>query len=294
MWEYFYGAMATRTGMTQVFELTWLPDRGIVLRLPAANHPEKAAPYVHRAGHLAVFDQSTRWCALLGVNNAADVAEMMEGHRFRHFIRLNEALHDKAIADIAADIAIQHKKIVLVAGPSSSGKTTFAQRLALHLNVIGLQPLVISLDNYYLDRDSIPLQEDGTLDLEAISTLDVPLFRQHLAELLDGREVLLPTFSFKLGKRNPAYLSADERQAALVLSRSLKIGKQLVEDGEKSAKAIKDAITAEINKEPLARIDYVDVVDFETITPVDEIKGTTLVAIAVYIGKTRLIDNFIA
>ena len=128
---------------------------------------------------------------------------MMEGHRFRHFIRLNEALHDKAIADIAADIAIQHKKIVLVAGPSSSGKTTFAQRLALHLNVIGLQPLVISLDNYYLDRDSIPLQEDGTLDLEAISTLDVPLFRQHLAELLDGREVLLPTFSFKLGKRNP-------------------------------------------------------------------------------------------
>ena len=90
------------------------------------------------------------------------------------------------------------------------------------------------------------------------------------------------------------YLSADERQAALVLSRSLKIGKQLVDAGEKSAKAIKDAITAEINKEPLAKIDYVDVVDFDTITPVDEIKGTTLVAIAVYIGKTRLIDNFIA
>ena len=90
------------------------------------------------------------------------------------------------------------------------------------------------------------------------------------------------------------YLSADERQAALVLSRSLKIGKQLVEDGEKSAQSIKDAITAEINKEPLAKIDYVDVVDFDTITPVDEIKGTTLVAIAVYIGKTRLIDNFIA
>ena len=90
------------------------------------------------------------------------------------------------------------------------------------------------------------------------------------------------------------YLSADERQAALVLSRSLKIGKQLVDAGEKSAKVVKDAITAEINKEPLAKIDYVDVVDFDTITPVDEIKGTTLVAIAVYIGKTRLIDNFIA
>ena len=90
------------------------------------------------------------------------------------------------------------------------------------------------------------------------------------------------------------YLSADERQAALVLSRSLKIGKQLVDAGEKSAKVVKDAITAEINKEPLAKIDYVDVVDFDTITPIDELKGTTLVAIAVYIGKTRLIDNFIA
>ena len=90
------------------------------------------------------------------------------------------------------------------------------------------------------------------------------------------------------------YLSADERQAALVLSRSLKIGKQLVDAGEKSAKVVKDAITAEINKEPLAKIDYVDVVDFDTITPIDELKGTTLVAIAVYIGNTRLIDNFIA
>ena len=96
-----------------------------------------------------------------------------------------------------------------------------------------------------------------------------------------------------MSSRN-TYLSADERQAALVLSRSLKIGKQLVDAGEKSAQAVKDAIIAEINKEPLAKIDYVDVVDFDTITPVDEIKGTTLVAIAVYIGKTRLIDNFIA
>ena len=90
------------------------------------------------------------------------------------------------------------------------------------------------------------------------------------------------------------YLNTEERKAALVLSRSLSIGKKLVEAGEKDAKAVKDAITAEINKEPLAKIDYVDVVDFDTITPVDEIKGTTLVAIAVYIGKTRLIDNFIA
>lgn len=201
VWEYFYGAMAAHTGMTPVFELTWLPDRGIVLRLPTAGHMDTPAAYVHRAKHLAVFDQSTAWCALLGVNNAADVSQLMETQRFRHFIRLNEALHDKAIADIAEDVARQHKKIVLVAGPSSSGKTTFAQRLALHLTVIGLQPLVISLDNYYLDRDSIPVGPDGKVDLEAITTIDVPLFRQQMAALLEGQEVELPRFSFKTGKR---------------------------------------------------------------------------------------------
>lgn len=231
MWEYFYGAMATCTGMTQIFDLTWLPDRGIVLRLPSAEDPDHAEPYVHRAGHLAAFDQSTKWCSLLGVNNAADVAEMMEGHRFRHFIRLNEALHDKAIADIAADIAIQHKKIVLVAGPSSSGKTTFAQRLALHLNVIGLQPLVISLDNYYRDRDSIAPGPDGQVDLEAIDTIDVPLFRRHLKELLDGGEVLLPTFSFQRGKRNPGGIPTSLREGQVLVIEGIHGLNPMLSDG---------------------------------------------------------------
>ena len=108
-----------------------------------------------------------------------------------------------------------------------------------------------------------------------------------------GRPIIREEDGLTKSSRN-TYLNTEERKAALVLSRSLSIGKKLVEAGEKDIKAVKDAITAEINKEPLAKIDYVDVVDFNTITPVDEIKGTTLVAIAVYIGKTRLIDNFIA
>ncbi len=201
IWEYFYGAMVSRTGQTKVFALTWLPDRGIVLRLPTAEQPQLPAPYVHRPKHLAVFDQSNEWCALLGVMNASDVADMIAQRRFRHFIRLNEALHDKAIAEIAEEISIQHRKIVLIAGPSSSGKTTFAERLALHLRVIGLQPAVISLDNYYLNRDSFKPQADGTIDLESIDTIDVPLFRAQMNALLDGEEVLLPTYAFNLGRR---------------------------------------------------------------------------------------------
>lgn len=214
MWEYFYGAMAASTGATPVFDLTWLPDRGIVLRLPTADCPALPAPYVHRPKHLAVYDQSGEWCRVLGVENAADVARLIETHRFRHFIRLNEALHDKAIGDIADDVVRQRRKIVLVAGPSSSGKTTFTQRLALHLTVLGMKPLVVSLDNYYIDRDQLPLEPDGTVDLEAISTLDVPLFRQHMAGLLEGKQVLLPRYSFKTGKREqegiPAQLGKNQ------------------------------------------------------------------------------------
>ena len=142
------------------------------------------------------------------------------------------------------------------------------------------------LDSYPrdLNRDA-KLCEDAGVDI---------IFHPEAEEMYaDGFSIIREEDGLAKSSRN-TYLSADERQAALVLSRSLKIGKQLVEAGEKSAKVVKDAITAEINKEPLAKIDYVDVVDFDTITPVDEIKGTTLVAIAVYIGKTRLIDNFIA
>ncbi len=231
VWEYFYGAMAAHTGMTPVFELTWLPDRGIVLRLPTAAQMDAPAAYVHRAKHLAVFDQSTAWCALLGVNNASDVSKLMETQRFRHFIRLNEALHDKAIADIAEDVARQHKKIVLVAGPSSSGKTTFAQRLALHLNVIGLQPLVISLDNYYLDRDSIPAGPDGKVDLEAITTIDVPLFRKQMAALLDGQEVELPRFSFQQGKREEKGIPVRLREGQVMVIEGIHGLNPMLSDG---------------------------------------------------------------
>ena len=200
MWEYFYGAMAPSTGYVPVFGLRPYAG-GLVLMLPNAESTEAPAAYVHRPKHLQVFGQSARWCEILGVLNAADVASLVEKKRMRAFIRVNEALHDKAIASIADSIAAGGKRIVLVAGPSSSGKTTFSGRLAVHLQVLGRHARVISLDNYYRNRDEITPEPDGTIDLEALHTIDVPLLRLQLAALLKGEKVEVPGFDFVTSRR---------------------------------------------------------------------------------------------
>lgn len=202
MWTYFYGAMAPSTGYVPVFALT-AHEGGFVLRLPSAQDPSVPAEYVNRPKHLAVFSQSSRWCEILGVLNAPDVTRMVREKQFRSFIRVNEALHDKAIADIADQIVSRGRRIVLVAGPSSSGKTTFTGRLAVHLRALGKRPVVLSMDNYYRNRDDLPVQPDGSVDLEALDTLDIPLLQEQLMRLLNGETVEIPIFNFKTQKRDP-------------------------------------------------------------------------------------------
>lgn len=202
MWEYFYGAMAPSTGYVQVFKLHPY-EGGLVMLLPDRADSQVPAAYVDRPKHLAVFSQSARWCEILGVTNAADLAAMMEQHRLRAFIRVNEALHDQAIGDIARQIVKGGKRIVLVAGPSSSGKTTFAGRLGVHLTVLGCRPVQISLDNYYRNRCDLPREADGSVDLEALHTIDVALLQEHLQRLLDGEEVEIPRFDFYTASRKP-------------------------------------------------------------------------------------------
>lgn len=202
MWEYFYGAMAPSTGYVRIFGLTRRDD-GFVLRMPHASAPDRPAPYIDRPKHLRIFQQSADWCEILGVTNATDLADMVEQKRLRFFIRVNEALHEQAIGAIARDIAAQSRRIVLVAGPSSSGKTTFAGRLAVQLQVLGRRAYRLSLDDYYLNRCDIPREPDGSVDLEAITTLDLPLLRDHMSRLLRGEMVDVPRFDFKTGTRKP-------------------------------------------------------------------------------------------
>ena len=196
----FYGAMPTDTGALSVFAL--IPcDTGLVLQLPNAAKPSVPETYIDRPKHLAVFRQSADWCSILNVVNAADLSRLMR-RGMRTFIRVNEALQDKALARLADTIARQRKRVIFIAGPSSSGKTTTASRLAIQLRVLGLHPVLVSLDHYYLDRDTIAPGPDGTIDLEDIRTLNLPLLRRQIGDLLAGKPVHLPWFDFKTGKSN--------------------------------------------------------------------------------------------
>ena len=201
MWEYFYGAMTPSTGYVRVFALAQHAP-GFVLQMPDGVNNDVPAPYVNRPKHLAAFSQSTTWCEILGVNNAADLTAMVKSGRMREFIRINEALHDKAIGAIADRVIRSGAQLIMVAGPSSSGKTTFARRLGVHLRVMGFHPVQISLDDYYLNRDILPREADGSVDLESIHTLDLPLFRQQMQQLLAGETVELPHFNFPKQKRD--------------------------------------------------------------------------------------------
>ena len=200
MWEYFYGAMTPSTGYVKVFTLFELRG-GFVLQLPAGADHDHAAPYLYRPKHLAIFQQSARWCDILGIRNVTDVSAMIDQHRLRNFIRVNEALHEDALSEIAARISREYKHIVLVAGPSCSGKTTFAGRLAVHLQVQGHPARRISMDDFYFDRDQILPGKDGITDLESPEAVDFALMAEKINALLSGETVEMPAFDFARGKR---------------------------------------------------------------------------------------------
>lgn len=200
MAEYFYGAMLPSTGYVPNFKLILNGD-GLVLQMPSPADPLSPAPYIPRPKHFRTFAQSNEWCAILHCTNAADLNDLITSGELTEFIRVNEALHNKSLSDIASEIRDRASRVVFVAGPSSSGKTTFTNRLKIQLRVLGLSPVMISLDDFYLDRDKIPLEADGLPDLEALTALDVPLLNECLEKLVAGETVMMPRFDFKTGKR---------------------------------------------------------------------------------------------
>lgn len=200
MWEYFYGAMAPSTGSVKVFDL--LPhDGGFVLQLPDKSAFGMPSIYHDYPKHLAVFAESAGWCRILGIENASDLTAMMTRGDMRDFIRVNEALQDKALADIADEIDRKGKRVIFLAGPSSSGKTTTAARLAIQLRVLGYHPMRLSLDNYYRNQRDLPREADGSVDLESIHALDLPLIQQQICSLLKGEPTEIPIFNFKTHER---------------------------------------------------------------------------------------------
>ncbi len=198
--DYYYGEMAPSTGFLRVWDILPAPD-GFLFVFPDSMDPDRIAPYPQLPKITSVYTDGKNWCELMECETVADLNELVDSGRVRELIRVNEALHEKRFSGVADMICERGSRAVLLSGPSSSGKTTSANRLATQLRVHGKAPILMSLDDYYLDRDQIAPGPDGKLDLEHINTIDVELFKQHLSELLAGKEVSLPSFNFAVGKR---------------------------------------------------------------------------------------------
>ena len=201
--EYYHGEMAPTTGYLRSFEIHPTPE-GFVFVYPDRTDPDRVSAFCDHPHFLKVYAEGKRWGELMRCETVADLNELTDsaGQKdLRELIRVNEALHEKSFSRIADEICERGAQVVMLAGPSSSGKTTSANRLATQLRVHGKRPVLMSLDDYYVDRDSIIPEPDGTVDLEHIDTIDTLLFGRHLAALLAGEEVELPSFNFKQGKR---------------------------------------------------------------------------------------------
>ena len=199
--EYFYGEMVPSTGYVPVFDLRLLLP-GLALLLPDRADPSRASRLVELPKLMRTFAESARWNEILGISNVADLNEMIEKRTLREFIRVNEELHEISLVNIAQKFLASGARLILVAGPSSSGKTTMTHRLSILLRAMGHLPMKISLDDYYLDRDAIPVDENGERDLENPDTLDLKLLGEHLVALLQGEEIEAPQFDFVTGKRS--------------------------------------------------------------------------------------------
>ncbi|MBN1202688.1 MAG: nucleoside kinase [Anaerolineae bacterium] len=212
--DYFYGYMVPNTGYLTLFNI--LPEEdGFILQYPRRESANIILPYVKSPQMTQVFRRTEEWLRLLGVEDIGQLNEAIRDGRSRELVLVNEALHEQHIAQIASQIAGRHKeglRLVLIAGPSSSGKTSFAKRLAIQLMAHGLRPYTLEMDRYFVERELTPRDESGEYDFEALEAVDLSLFNEQLLGLTTGQCVQIPHFDFVTGTRafgEDVQLSAD-------------------------------------------------------------------------------------
>ena len=238
--DYYYGSMLVNTSQLYLFGLEKYYD-GLLLRIPSKDHPSELGEMTHQDKMFGIFKEHHRWQDIIGLRTIGDLNGAITGGFSSQLIQVSEALQEKKIGKIADEIA-QRKgiKLVLIAGPSSSGKTTTCKRLSVQLAVNGIKPIGISLDDYFLDRDKTPRDEKGEYDFEHLHALDLPLFNEQLNALFRGEEVELPRYDFPTGK-------------SLKSGKRLKLGDDevLVVEG---IHALNPELTAQIPNEQIFRV----------------------------------------
>jgi uridine kinase len=203
--DYYYGSLVPSTGYIELFDLAPYSD-GLLLRVPNRKNPTVIEDVIKQEKMLEVFSENVHWNHIMRLNTVGELAEVCNAGHATDIINIGEALQEKKIVKIADTInercaGGKRVKIVLISGPSSSGKTTFSKRLSIQLMANGLRPYPISLDDYFVDREETPRDADGNYDYESLYALDLKLFNSHLQALLRGEEVELPRFNFVTGKK---------------------------------------------------------------------------------------------
>ncbi len=198
--DYYYGALLNTTGGIWLFDIDKYHD-GVLLRLPDPSNPDQLRPYVKQEKMFEVFHENHKWQTVMGLNTIGDLNEFVAKGMDNLTVTVSEALQEKKISNIAEEIAERKNvKVVLISGPSSSGKTTFSKRLSVQLAACGLKPFPISMDDYFVDREKTPKDDKGEYDFESVYALNIPMLSHDLNDLIAGKEVELPRYNFYTGK----------------------------------------------------------------------------------------------
>jgi uridine kinase len=205
--DYHHGYMVPSTSYLQLFDMAKI-DGGFTLHFPRRHKPNELLPMPDYPKLLNAFRQYGGWLGRLGIDNVGSLNDAIEHGRADEIVLVSEAFHERNLSDIARTVAarLDQSRLILIAGPSSSGKTTTSRRLTIQLLALGISPFPLELDNYFLDRDKTPLGEDGKPDFESIEALNLPLLWDHLPRLIRGEEVQLPKYNFKSGKSEAGHV----------------------------------------------------------------------------------------
>lgn len=217
-YNYFYNMMPTSTGKVKDFDLTYIDKKGLVLRFPTAYIKDKIKEYEHHPHMYDVFNEYRKWAKTMKIENSVDLNKVVSSGTINDLIRIDETLQSNKLLEVARKISTNKKiKIILMAGPSSSGKTTTSKKLSMYLRSFGLKIKTLSMDDYFLDKEETPIGEDGKPDFECLEAVDLKLFDKQIEQLLNGEEVTLPTYNFILGVKEYKETVKMEKNELLVI-----------------------------------------------------------------------------
>ena len=218
--DYYFGYMVPSTGYLKTFRLIHQAE-GFILQYPRRDSPNELKPMRSFNKLGIIFHQADEWMTRLGISNIGQLNHLVQNNTISELIMVTEALHEQRVAATALEIYRKWSesgvRVVLIAGPTSSGKTTFSKRLAIQLLALGLRPFTLEMDHYFVDRELTPLDDEGNCDFEALEAVNLSLFNQHLKRLLAGHKVQLPHFNFHTGKSEPGSTAQlDEKQIIII------------------------------------------------------------------------------